>query len=94
MADAEVRDNPEQSRYEIVVDGNVAGFVEYRGGPDVVELHHTEVDSAYEGQGLGGKLARGTLDAVRSANQKLIPTCPFIKGWIDKHEDYHDLVMA
>ena len=94
MADPEVRDNAEQSRYEIVVDGNVAGFVDYRGGPDVIELVHTEIDSAYEGQGLGGKLARGALDAVRSANAKVIPTCGFIKGWIEKHEDYQDLVMA
>ncbi|HVM52188.1 MAG TPA: GNAT family N-acetyltransferase [Acidimicrobiales bacterium] len=94
MADPLVRDNPEQTRMEIVVDGAVAGYVEYRGGPDVLDLRHTEIDSAYEGQGLGGKLARGVLDAVRRADQKVIPTCPFIKGWIEKHEDYKDLVVG
>ena len=38
MADPLVRDNPEQTRMEIVVDGAVAGYVEYRGGPDVLGL--------------------------------------------------------
>ena len=94
MADPVVRDNPDESRFEIVVDGNVAGFVQYRGGPDVLDLHHPEIDSANEGQGLGGKLARGALDALRASGKKVTPTCPFITGWIDKHEDYQDLVSA
>lgn len=89
----EVRDNPEQNRFEIVVDGKVAGIVQYeRRDGDVIEMVHTEIGDEYEGQGLGGKLARGALDLVRASGSKVIPSCPFIKGWIEKHEDYQDLV--
>ncbi len=84
--------NPEQSRYEIQVDGAVAGFTQYRSTPGVVDFVHTEIDDAHEGQGLGGQLARGALDDVRANGQKVIATCPFIKGWIAKHEDYQDLL--
>ena len=84
--------NPDQSRYEIHVDGAVAGFTQYRSTPGVVDFVHTEIDDAYEGQGLGGQLARGALDDVRANGQKVIATCPFIKGWIAKHEDYQDLL--
>jgi predicted GNAT family acetyltransferase len=91
----EVRDNADASRFEIVADdGAVAGFVQYRRDGDVVDMVHTEIGDAYEGQGLGGKLARGALDLVRSSGSKVVPSCPFIKGWIDKHEDYQDLLSA
>ena len=54
---ADVVHNPEQSRDEIHVDGQVAGFTQYRATPEVVDFVHTEIDDAYEGQGLGGQLA-------------------------------------
>jgi predicted GNAT family acetyltransferase len=89
----DVRDNTEAKQFEIVTDdGKVAGFVQYERSGDVLDLVHTEIDDAYEGQGLGGKLARGALDLVRAGGGKVVPSCPFIKGWIDKHEDYADLL--
>lgn len=91
----DVRDNTEASRFEIVADdGAVAGFIDYRRDGDVIDMVHTEIGDAYEGQGLGGKLARGALDLVRGAGSKVVPSCPFIKGWIEKHEDYQDLLSA
>jgi predicted GNAT family acetyltransferase len=91
----EVRDNKDVNRFEIVTDdGAVAGFVEYGRDGDVVDMRHTEIGDAYEGQGLGGKLARGALDLVRADGGTVVPTCPFIKGWIEKHADYQDLLSA
>ncbi len=90
---ADVVHNPDESRYEIHVDGKRAGFTRYRKTPGALDFVHTEVDDAYEGQGLGGQLARGALDAVRADGRKVIATCPFIKGWIAKHEDYQDLLV-
>jgi predicted GNAT family acetyltransferase len=94
MSEASVRDNREANQYEIVVDDKVAGLVQYKRDGDVVNMVHTEIDDAYEGQGLGSKLARGALDLVRADGGKVIPSCPFIKGWIDKHEDYADLLAS
>ncbi|MFF5259176.1 GNAT family N-acetyltransferase [Actinomadura viridis] len=88
----EISDNPEASRYEIRVDGSLAGFAEYRTRPGKIVFTHTEVDGAYEGQGVGGALARGALDDVRAKGLAVVPLCPFFKGWIDKHPDYQDLV--
>jgi predicted GNAT family acetyltransferase len=91
---ADVVHNPDRSRYEIHVDGNVAGFTEYRRHDGVIDFVHTEVDDAYEGQGLASQLARGALDAVRATGQQVIATCEFINDWIAKHEDYQDLLAA
>jgi uncharacterized protein len=91
---ADVVHNPERSRYEIHVDGVVAGFAAYRDRGDALDFTHTEVDDAYEGQGLGSQLARGALDDVRAKGGRVIASCPFIKRWIDEHEDYQELLAA
>ncbi|MCF7549272.1 GNAT family N-acetyltransferase [Pseudonocardia sp. WMMC193] len=92
MSEPMVLDVPEWSRFEIHVDGRLAGFAQYRTEPGTIRFIHTEIDEAYEGQGLGGKLARFALDAARTRGLAVYPDCPFIRGWIAKHEDYQGLV--
>lgn len=86
-----VRNNTAAHRYELDVEGHTA-FVSYRHSPGIVSLDHTEVPSALGGRGVGSALARGTLDLVRSEGLKVIPHCPFIAAYIDKHPEYRDLV--
>lgn len=90
--DVTVRDVPDEKRYEALVDGEVAGFAEYLNAGSLTVFTHTEVGSAYEGRGIGGALARFGLDDARAKGREVLPLCPFIKGWIDRHPDYADLL--
>jgi predicted GNAT family acetyltransferase len=81
-----------EGRYEIVVDGVVAGFTEVREGDGALDLPHTVVEDAYEGQGLAGRLVREALDDIRAQGRLVHPFCPYVKGWIQKHPEYADLV--
>ena len=94
MSEPEVRDNEESSRYEVWVDGEQAGFAQYvrRGGRTI--FVHTEIDPAHEGAGLGSALARGALDAERLRGGPIVPLCPFVRTYIDRHPEYADLVDA
>ncbi|MEV0974867.1 GNAT family N-acetyltransferase [Microtetraspora glauca] len=87
-----VADNPEARRFEITVDGKVAGFAEYRRHGSRISFIHTEVDPAYEGRGLGSALVRGALDASRAAGLSVMPYCPFVRDYIARHPGYLDLV--
>lgn len=84
--------DPGERRYEIHVDGVKAGHTEYVRKGDLVIFIHTEIDPAFEGQGLGSRLAGGALDAVRAAGDPIVPLCPFIAAYIEKHPEYDDLV--
>jgi predicted GNAT family acetyltransferase len=88
----QVRDNAEQRRYEITVDGELTGFARYvrRGGR--AYFVHTEIDPQHEGGGLGSALARGALDAQRALGELVVPLCPFIRGYIERHPEYADVV--
>ncbi|WP_306369827.1 GNAT family N-acetyltransferase [Nocardiopsis sp. CC223A] len=89
-----VADAPENERYEIRVDGEVAGFAEYILTDGLITFTHTEIDPGREGRGLGGALVRGALDDVRGRGLDVLPLCPFVKGWIQRHPDYADLVYG
>lgn len=83
---------PERDRYEITVDGTLAGIALYRSRPGQVVFLHTEVLDGFEGQGLGDRLARGALDDVRARGLRVVPMCPFIAGYIRRHPELRDLV--
>lgn len=87
-----VSDNPEQSRYEIHVDGELAGFAEYKLHGDHVTFTHTEVDDAYEGQGLAGRLTEQALVEAREDGLAVVPTCPYVAKFIARNPEYVDLV--
>jgi predicted GNAT family acetyltransferase len=88
----EVVDNPDESRFEIRVDGERAGFAAYKLHPDRIVFLHTEIDDAYEGRGLGGTLVKAALDSARERGLRVVPTCPFVKRYIERHPVYADLV--
>jgi len=89
--DVVVRDNSELSRYEVLVDEEVAGIADYRVDGDVLVFPHTEIDPRMRGRGLGEQLVRGALDDVRRRGAKVRPSCSFVREFIQLNPGYADL---
>jgi uncharacterized protein len=87
-----VRDNPEAGRYEIVDGERVLGVAAYERRGDTVVFTHPEVDPDAGESGLGSTLVRAALDDVRSRGEEVVARCSFVRGWIERHPDYADLV--
>jgi predicted GNAT family acetyltransferase len=85
------RDNEARNRFELETSGAVA-FVTYRISPGAITLEHTEVPPELGGKGIGSKIARATLDAVRAQRRKLTVECEFIQGFMKKNPEYNDLL--
>jgi predicted GNAT family acetyltransferase len=93
-AEAEVIDVPEASRYELRLGGGLIGFAAYRRRDDGITFTHTTVDKSQEGHGLGSRLASAVLDDARRQGLEVVPLCPFISAYIERHAEYQDLVPA
>lgn len=89
-----VEDNTERSRYEAFVDERLAGYANYRRREDLVALDHTQVDDRFEGRGVGSSLASRALGDAREAGLAVLPFCPFMNDYIQRHPQYADLVPA
>ena len=87
-----VEDNGVADRYEALDDGDVVGFARYvrRGGRTI--FVHTEVSEDHEGEGIGSTLVAAALDAERAAERPVVPLCPFVRSFIERHTEYADLV--
>ena len=92
MADAPpVVMNQQTRRFEIALDGETA-FAEYRLHPGTITLPHTVVPEAFAGRGFAGALAKAAFGYARDHGLKVIPTCPFMAGWVKKHPEAQDVV--
>lgn len=89
----EVIQDAAANRFELLVDGQHAGLTDYVVRDDTLIFTHTEVDPAYQNQGLAGELARGALNLVRAESElRVVARCPYIKSWIERHPEYQDLL--
>jgi predicted GNAT family acetyltransferase len=92
VTDLVVTDNPQASRYELRVSGELAGFLTYRHRGQAISLIHTEMEPEFQGAGLATRLARFSLDDARERGLAVLPSCPYVSSWIRKHPEYTDLV--
>ena len=90
---ATIASNPAESRYEVLVDGELGGFVTYELGDGTIDLQHTVVLPTHRGQGLAGMLAKRAFEDARAQGLKVIPTCPYVLGWTKDHPDFADLLV-
>ncbi len=83
----------ENNRFELEIDQSVA-FIEFdKMEPNILDLVHTEVPEALSGKGVGSKLVEGALQYSKDNELKIIPSCPFIKSYIDKNPQWKDLIV-
>lgn len=81
-----------RDRYVLRLDDEKIGQCIYHDEGGTRVLTHTEVAEDREGNGLGSQLVRFALDDIRSAGMTVNPQCPMVAAYIERHEEYADLV--
>ncbi|MEV5174548.1 GNAT family N-acetyltransferase [Streptomyces flaveolus] len=81
-----------RNRYEILVDGKRAGLTAYRDRDAQRVFYHTEIDDAFAGQGLASRLVQEALTDVRASGKRVVPVCPYVAKFLQRHDEFADLV--
>ena len=89
-----MRDNPDEHRYELVIEGRLVGELVYRLRDEAITLLHTEVSPNVEGEGLGSRLVADALEDVRARGLRVVPVCPFVRAYLRRHPEHSDLVAV
>jgi uncharacterized protein len=92
--EAEIVDAPQASRYELRLGGRLIGLAAYRRRDGRIAFTHTEVDESCEGRGFGSRLAAAALADARREGLEVVPLCPFIAYYIERHPEYEQLVPS
>lgn len=91
---SEITDSADASRFEIRVDGELAGFAAYHLRGEQISFTHTEIEKRFGGKGLGTELIARALDDAASKGLSVLPFCPFVKDYIAEHAELVELVPA
>lgn len=86
-------DVADRRRYELTIDGELAGWLDYRDDDGVRSLLHAEVDRAREGHGLGGRLVGRVLDDARDRGLQVVPYCSFVRSYLVRHADEYGALV-
>lgn len=85
--DIEVVRNDEAGRYEVVVDGTVAGFTEFeQDDTGRLVFPHTVVDPAFSGRGLAATLVGAAMEDVAARGETIVPVCSFVVKYLQGHD--------
>ena len=90
----DITDNPDARRFEARANGTSAGFISYRLEAGQITLIHTEIQDAFDGKGVASTLVKRALGMVRDSGLVLVPVCPFVAGYLQRHPEYVDLVRT
>ena len=85
-------DNPDAGRLELLIEDAVVGQLAYKRTDDTVTFTDIDTDLRRAGQGLGLVLVRKALDAASTEGLAVLPVCPFVRDFIQRHPVYLDLV--
>lgn len=88
-----VRDNSARQRYELAV-GDATAFIDYRRDGRIVAMTHAEVPLTLRGRGIGMTLVKGALALVREQGEQVIPLCPFVERYMQRHLEVQDLLAG
>ncbi|WP_330184324.1 N-acetyltransferase [Nocardia sp. NBC_01503] len=92
IASVEVRKNAALDRFELYVDGMLAGVAAYQDTANERAFVHTEIYPQHEGLGYGRKLVQGALDQTREAGFGILPMCPMVHHFVESRPEYLALV--
>jgi predicted GNAT family acetyltransferase len=86
-----VRDNPDESRFDIFVEDTHAGLSAYKDFGETQRIfYHTVVFDEFEGRGLASTLTRAALSTSVQAGHRIVAVCPYVKKWLSTHDDFDD----
>lgn len=80
----------EPDQYTIAVERKTVGKAEFLDRDGRRVFTHTEVDKDYEGRGLATILIGQALEDTRAAGLRIVPKCPMVVAYVDKHPEYRD----
>jgi glutathione S-transferase len=92
--DSSVKENAEQHRFERPIHDGAIAAAYYRDADGKLAFIHTEVPTAFSGQGIATDLALGTFELLRQSKRKAILKCPFMAHVYAKHPEYADIVVG
>jgi predicted GNAT family acetyltransferase len=92
-ANLEVKNNTQAQRFEVQL-GDQIGEIKYQKEGSTYMFTHTEVPREFGGQGIADRMAYVALETAKAEGAKVVPLCPFVSKYLQRHKEYASLVSG
>ena len=80
------------NRFEVLLENGQTAYLNYNEFENSLNLSHTYVPQSFEGKGIAAAIVKIALDYARKNNLSIIPSCPYVAAYIERHPEHRDLV--
>lgn len=87
----DIQQNQSQHRFEITLE-NLLCVIDYSISGVTLSLNSVRVPKALEGRGIASELTQTALDWARAEKYRVLPVCPYVQNWLQRHAEYQDLL--
>jgi predicted GNAT family acetyltransferase len=88
-----ITNNTTTHRFEAELGAETA-FLEYSLEANVITFTHTRVPASIGGRGIGTALVIAGLDYAVKNGLRVVPQCPFVAAFLEKHPRYQETLGA
>jgi predicted GNAT family acetyltransferase len=86
-----VRHHAALRKFSAIVEGEEAYLLYDPAGDGILDYASTFVPERLRGRGIAGEVVRQALEYAREGGYKIIPSCWFVRGYIERHPEYRGL---
>jgi predicted GNAT family acetyltransferase len=90
--DSPVEHERASARFVARTPGGVAQLRYRMTAPTVMDIESTYVPSSARGQGVGAALVEQALEYARARGFEVIPSCWYVRTWVDRHPEFEPLL--
>lgn len=90
--DLDIRHDPDARRFVAELDGQVSyvGYVAL--GDETLDFRQTYVPETLRGRGIAAALVEHALRHARDRGLKVVPSCPYVARFVERHPAFRDVV--
>lgn len=82
--------NPEQNRFEVELEGQIAKL-DYLVDGDSIIMTHVGVPYEFRGHGVAGVITKAGLEYAKAKSLRVIPMCSYVAAYIRRNPQYAEL---
>ncbi|MHB1686381.1 MAG: GNAT family N-acetyltransferase [Ignavibacteriaceae bacterium] len=90
----EIIHDKDNQRFYVIVDGRESYLQYLKVEEKVLNYYKTYVPNELRGKGIAGKIVEAALNFARENDYKIIPSCSYVDTFIERHQNYNDLVES
>lgn len=87
-----VEHREQEERFVAVLGDAEAELAYTRPEQGVIDIQHTFVPKSGRGQGVAEALAKAAFQWARERSVLVVPSCPFVRKWLEDHPEQMDVV--